>query len=160
MPQASAGRSLRRRRPAAPCSRAEPSQAATRIQNDSVARQSAGRSFVLWQLITLVARSRSDRQPAAAPWRRAAPLCRRPVRSAAGWPCATRIGPSGQRVAARFKMLNFESGICGSGKEPPRAAASRRRRPAARVPKVRFERALRRLRPNRNACPSASGKAV
>ena len=93
-------------------------------------------------------RSRSDRQPAAAPGRRAAPWRRRPVRSAAGLLCsrnwsirteraaasprkgphfasrrsaragpsarlradlAARIGPSGQRVAARFKMLNFES---------------------------------------------------
>ncbi len=72
------------------------------------------------------ARPRSGRQPAAAPGRRAAFLAQlesRPVRSAAGLLCVGIDLVRGRR-----------------------AAAWGRRRHAARVPQVRFERALRRLR--------------
>ena len=61
---------------------------------ESIALRLAGRSRrsasrVLWQT-----RLRSNRQPAAAPGRRAAPLRRRPVRSAAGF-SGVKFGPSG-----------------------------------------------------------------
>ena len=80
-------------------------------------------SCQLWARNRQQIRSRRDRQPAAAPGRRAAPLRRRPVRSAAG---------------------SFQTVRC---RRHRRTAASRARRPATRVPQVGFERALRRLRP-------------
>ena len=72
-----------------------------------------------------LARSRSDRQPAAAPWRRAASPRRRPVRSAAGWP---RVGIDlvrGRRAAA-------------SGGEGPQLASCRSARtvPSQAAPRV------------------------
>ena len=79
-------------------------------------------SCQLWARNHQQIRSRRDRQPAAAPGRRAAPLRRRPVRSAAG---------------------SFQTVRC---RRHRRTAASRARRPATRVPQVGFERALRRLR--------------
>ena len=142
------------------------------------------------------------------PWRRAAPLRRRPVRSAAGFlPCINRaaiggpqrcccsgpLGPSGPQppggggplllaVAGALRRLQPEIRICSFYKDFPRpaaaplaegcsfasqarplgcglfavyqprsdwrAAAWGLRRPATRVPQVRFVRFLRRLQPD------------
>ncbi len=69
----SAGRSLGRRRPAAPWRRLRPPQAAARG------------SFLILHFSFLIAALQRPQQPAAAPGRRAAPLRRRPIRSAAGF---------------------------------------------------------------------------
>ena len=76
-------------------------------------------------------RSRSDRQPAAAPGRRAAPYGRRPVRSAAGLPFSNAVHGLGRTALRRSRPRKRSAG---------RSFA--RRRNATRVPQVRFVRSF------------------
>ena len=70
-------------------------------------------------------RSRSDRQPAAAPWRRAAPL-KSQARPLGCGLASNGIDAVGQQP---LLILNIEFRICGSDKEPSRAATSPREGP-------------------------------
>ena len=114
-----------------------PESIALRLAGHS--RRSASR--VLWQT-----RLRSNRQPAAAPGRRAAPLRRRPIRSAAGW-SGVKIGPLG--AAALGGRLHPRAA---------RAGPSARQRAGPGLGSVRQDRAGRSFAPRRPAarvCKSA-----